>query len=107
MRRGEVWWVSFPQAQVGEIRKTRPGIIVSNNVSNLYINRIQVVPTTSNTSRVFSSETIVIIRGRQSKAMADQIATVAKEHIGSRIGHVTAEELAAVERAIRYQLDLG
>ena len=106
MLRGDVWWVSFPQAQGGEIRKRRPAIIVSNDTSNRHLNRVQVVPTTSNTARVFSSETVVFIAGRPSKAMADQITTITKECLHERIGKVSDAELEAVERSIRNQLAL-
>ncbi|MBC7705060.1 MAG: type II toxin-antitoxin system PemK/MazF family toxin, partial [Rhodoferax sp.] len=49
MQRGEVWWVDFDPALGGEIQKTRPAAIVSNNAANVTSNRIQVVPLTSNT----------------------------------------------------------
>jgi mRNA interferase MazF len=106
MRRGEVWWVTFGPGRGGEIRKTRPAVIVSNDDANRNLNRIQVVPLTGTTSRLYSSEAIVNIRNRTSKAMADQLTTVAKERVGSAIGTVTATELRAIERAIRNQLDL-
>jgi len=53
MLRGEVWWVNFDPSLGGEMRKARPAVIVSNNASNRTLNRIQVVPITSRTDRVY------------------------------------------------------
>jgi mRNA interferase MazF len=53
MRRGEVWWVALDPTVGGEIGKTRPAVIVSNDRWNAANNRFQVVPITSNTRRVF------------------------------------------------------
>lgn len=44
MKRGEVWWVNFNPSIGGEITKRRPAVIVSNDIANRYLNRIQVVP---------------------------------------------------------------
>ena len=81
MTQGEVWWVSFEQSIGDEVKKQRPAIIISNDISNKYLNRVQVIPLSSKTDKLYPSETYVIIKNKQHKAMADQIATVSKKKV--------------------------
>jgi mRNA interferase MazF len=106
MRRGEVWWVDFDPSIGGEIRKTRPAVIVSNNAANAALNRVQVVPVTSSTGRLYPSEAVVMVADRQSKAMADQLATAAKSRLKSQLGTLSKTDMEAVERALKVQLGL-
>jgi len=106
IERCEVYWVNFDPSAGGETRKTRPGIIVSNNAANLALNRVQVVPITSKTARVFRAEAIVRLRGEERKAMGDQLTTVSKERLGKKLGVLGAEDMARVEAAIAVQLGL-
>lgn len=106
MIRGEVWWVELAASTGGEIRKRRPAVIVSNDLANRYLNRVQVVPMTTKIDRVYPSEALVTVKRRRSKAMADQIATLGKQRLIDRIGKLTLSDLRLVERAVRVQLDL-
>ena len=105
-RRGDVWWVAFDPSVGGEIRKTRPAVVVSNDDANAALNRLQVVPLTSRVERLYPAEAYVTLDGQRRKAMADQISTVSRLRLRGWLGRLTPGDVAAVERAIRVQLGL-
>lgn len=107
MKRGEVWWVDFDPSVGSEIRKKRPAVIVSNDAANKYLNQVQVVPLTSKTDRLYPGEALVTIGGKEGKAMADQLATVSKFRLSTRIGAISPEDMAKVGDAIKVQLELN
>ena len=106
MNRGEVWWVNFDPSVGGEIQKQRPAVIVSSDAANQYLNRLQVVPLTSNVGRIYPSEAYVTLNGQPRKAMADQLTTVSKLRLGARLGGLSTSDMALVEAAIKVQPDL-
>lgn len=106
IERGEVYWVNFEPSLGGEIKKTRPAIVLSNNAANAHLNRVQVVPITSNTEHLYPGEAFVTLNTEKRKAMADQLTTVSKQRFGGKISSLSKEDMSRVEVAILLQLGI-
>ena len=106
MNRGEVWWVNFDPSIGGEIAKQRPAVIISNDVSNKYLNRLQVVPVTTAIDKLYPSEAYIIINKKQNKVMCDQIATASKIRLINKIGKITDSDMTKIENALKVQLGM-
>lgn len=105
-RRGEVWWVAFDPSVGGEIQKTRPALVVSNNAANSTLNRLIVVPLTSQTARVYPGQAMVTLNGAQRKAMADQLTTASTKRLRSKLGELSVSDISGVEDAILLHLGI-
>ncbi len=105
-RRGEVRWVSFDPSLGGETQKTRPAIVISNDAANAALNRVIVIPLTSQTAKLYPGEAMVTLNGERRKAMADQIATASKQRLRDKLGSISPADMAAVEKAVLLQLGI-
>ena len=105
-RRGEVWLVSFEPSIGGEIQKTRPAVVLSNDTANALLNRVQIVPVSSQVARLYPAEAYIILNGERRKAMADQITTASKLRLLRPLGSLTPHDLAAVVQAVCVQLGI-
>ena len=107
MKRGEVWWVDFDPSTGSEIRKTRPAVIISNDAANRHLSRVVAMPLTSNVDRVYPGETIVTVKDRRNKAMADQITAADKLRFKSRLAALSREDMLAIEDAIKIHFGMA
>ena len=105
-RRGDVYWVALDPTLGSEIQKTRPAVIVSNNSCNTFGARVVVLPLTSNVDSLYPGEALVTVKGKPSRALGDQIRSLDKSRLRSKIETLSQDEIAAVEEAVRITLGL-
>ncbi len=111
MRRGDIYFAALDPTRGAEVQKTRPVIIVSNDVANRASSLVTIVPMTSNTTRVFPFEVALNANEtslrKDGKAMAQQVRTIDKARLGSlRQGMVSVEKMIALDAALRLHLAL-
>ena len=109
-RRGDVVLARLDPTLGVEIKKTRPVIVLSNDSINHFAELAVVVPLTRNTARVSPSHALIPEGAAGlaflSKAVTEQIRAVDKHRLIKRLGHLTPELLALVERAVKRTLAL-
>jgi len=93
-----------------EIQKTRPVVVMSNDVINQHSQLVIVVPLTTNVTRLSPSH-VLIPRGEgglteDSKALTEQIRAMDKQRLTTRIGILSPRFLGLIEQAIRNSLDM-
>jgi len=106
MTRGSVWWVEFDPSVGSEIKKTRPAVIVSNDVANQHLARVVVIPLTNNISRLYPGEAVVTINNKKNKAMSDQIMSADKSRLKSKIDVLSDNDMLMIENALKRFLDI-
>ena len=105
-RRGDVFWVNLDPVVGTEIRKTRPAVVVSNDSCNRYGARVVVLPITSNIDSLYPGEAMIEVKGRQGRALGDQIRSIDKRRLKSRVSTLSANEMARIDEALAITLDL-
>ena len=105
-RRGDVYWVALDPTIGAEIKKPRPAVVVSNNSCNTFGSRVVVLPLTNNVDSLYPGEAMVVVDGKPARALGDQIRSLDKSRLRSRIDTVSQDELAAIDEAIRITLAL-
>lgn len=110
IRRGDLYWVKLDPIEGSEIGKTRPAVVISNNINNEFADTVTVLPVTSSVGKVYPFEVflkkgIANISG-DSKVKANQIRTVDKKRLKERIGTIPDAILRDIEKAVNIHIEL-
>jgi mRNA interferase MazF len=111
IKRGEIHLASLDPTVGHELSKTRPVVIISNDINNRFSGTITVLPITSlNLGKIYPFE-VKLPKGagnlpKESKVKADQIRTLDKRRIIKTIGMLDDESMIRIESALKIHLDL-
>jgi mRNA interferase MazF len=107
MNRGEIWLVNFDPTIGSEIKKTRPGVILTGQPFNQLRRTVIVVPLSSAHERTeFPLPIAIRSSGKPSVAVVDQIKAAAKERFIHKIGQATADEMSRINDALATLVEL-
>lgn len=110
-KRGEVWLVTFDPTVGAEIQKTRPGLIIQNDVGNRY-SQITIVSAITSKFRERLHPTEVLIHppegGMRTKSVVllNQIRSMDKSRLVRRLGVVKPQTMALVDHALKISFGL-
>ncbi len=103
-RRGEVYLVNFDPVIGSEIRKTRPALVLQNDVANRHSPVTIVAALTSQFEEPLYPTEVLLPAGEAGAAkesvILNQVRTIDKRRIVRRLGAVSAGTMRRVERAI-------
>lgn len=110
MWKGEIFWARLDPVLGSEIAKTRPVLIVSNDINNQYGSTVTILPITSSTAKIYPFE-VLLTAGEgglqnESKVKANQIRTIDKSRLGNKLGQLDNARMKAVELAVLIHLDI-
>lgn len=111
IKRGKIFLANLDPTIGGEIRKTRPVIVISNDFNNEFNYTITIIPLTSKAKIIYPFE-VFLSKGtgnltKDSKARADHIRTIDKSRLIKEIGEISKSELENIEEAIKIHLKLS
>jgi mRNA interferase MazF len=111
-RRGEIYLVALDPTLGREIKKTRPALVIQNDITNEYLGTTIVAPITSSVRLPLSPTHVLIMKGAPSGldatsvALFEQIRTVDKARFVKPIGHLDPKAIAQVDEAIAITLGI-
>lgn len=110
-RRGEVYLISFDSTVGAEIHKTRPALILQNNIANRY-SPVTIVAAISSHFEEPLYPTEVLIREpegglrRDGVVLLNQIRSVDNRRLVKRLGRLEAQTMVRVAQALGISLGL-
>lgn len=110
IKRGDIFLVNFDPTVGAEAKKTRPALVVSNDVNNAHSPIVSISPITSNVKRVYSFE-VKISSGMGglrmlSKVMVNQTRAVDKIRLLKKLGHLPEQVVREVDEALKLHYGL-
>jgi mRNA interferase MazF len=110
-RYGDIFDVNLDPVIGAETGKSRPALIVSNNINNEFSQTVTVLPITSQPAVKYYPFEVLIPKGiagltAESRIKANQIRTIDKRRLVSLRGSLTSEYLPRVEKALKIHLNM-
>ncbi|MDH3718386.1 MAG: type II toxin-antitoxin system PemK/MazF family toxin [Planctomycetota bacterium] len=108
-RRGEIWLVSLDPTVGHEVQKTRPAIVVTDDIYNEHNWVVLIMPLTSRDKAEYDQVLIDPPDGglsNPSVTLPDQIRAIDRQRLVTRLGSLTEATMQKVDHSLRVVLSL-
>src|SRR5712664_483307 len=110
-RRGEIYLVAFDPTFGHEIQKTRPAVIIQNNVSNQYSPLTMVAAISSQFSDPpFPREVVIEPEEsglpKRSAVVVNQLRSLDRQRLAKKLGKLSGQSMRRVDQALKISLGL-
>ena len=111
-KRGEVYLTSFDPTLGAEIQKTRPALILQNDIANRY-SPITIVAAITSQPRDPLRPTNILVKAPEgglssdSVVLLNQVRSIDKQRLSKRLGILKPETIQQVDRAIQISFGLA
>src|SRR5690606_36183969 len=100
-KRGDIYWVNLDPTVGGETQKTRPGLIVSNDIGNELSKIVMIASVTCKVKVIHPFEVKVIVSGKLGKVMLNQCRAIDQSRLIKKIDSVDHKTMKMIEDAIK------
>jgi mRNA interferase MazF len=112
INRGDIFYADLNPVIGSEISKTRPVLVISNDINNKFSNTVTVIPiSSSKDKKIYPFE--VFLKALDTKlkndsiAKVNQIRTIDKQRLRNKIASLNTLIISEIEQAICIHLDLN
>ena|SRR5437667_11439090 len=107
VKRGEIWLAELNPTRGSEQAGTRPVLILQNNSINRFTNTFLTIPLTTNLRRASLPTCVRLNQGEggltnDSVALCHQFRVLDKSRLIRRLGSISDDTLAAIERCVLF-----
>lgn len=111
LKRGEIWVVNLDSTIGHEIKKSRPALIIQNDIGNKYNLTTIIAPLTSKKLfKIYPFEVLLTKKDsglvKDSKILFDQIRAIDKSRLKNKLGVLNNETMKKVDEALKISLGL-
>ncbi len=111
LQRGDIWLVNFDPTIGHEIKKSRPAVIIQNDIGNKYSSITILAPITSQgTDKIYPIEVLLTKENsgliKESKVLLNQIRAVDKKRLIKKVGRAHEEIVSRIDEALKISLGL-
>ncbi len=111
-KRGEIYLVNFDPTIGSEIKKTRPALIIQNDISNQYspVTIVSAISSFETEEKIYPNEIHISIKEsglpKNSIVLLNQIRTIDKERLIKKIGQLNNQKMFRIDIALKISLNI-